>query len=234
MLKLFLFLLLACGLYADVSVTRTATIFKADYPDDSLVTLKQKVLEKAKLKASKEIYGEFMATESDMEDGHIVDDVVRLVSGGVVHIKGEPRFKADEKSVSVTINAYATDVDLGKNYSTMPLRVKKKKKRTKKGFTGLWYGFVMDKNNNSSSVEISISDFSQAVINYKSQECAGDLIVKEKKSRKVTFKEILTFGKDRCKNNLTIIIQKVTPKSLEFTQKNGDGILFRGRLYLVK
>ncbi len=234
MFKIFIFLLLACEVFANVSVTKSETILRADYLDANLAQLKQKVLEKAKLKASKEIYGEFMATQSVMEDGHIVDDVIRIISGGVIHIKGEPKYSVDSNSVSVTINAYATDADLSKGYASIPMAIKKKKSMTKKGFTGLWYGFAMDKNMNSSSVEISITDFSQAVINYKSRRCAGDLIVEDKKSKKVIFKEILTFGKDRCKNNLIITLQKITPKSLEFIQQQGDKTLLRGRLYLVK
>lgn len=234
MLKIFFILIFSLELFADVSVTKSASILKAKYPNNTTNELKQKVLKKAKLEASNEIYGEFMTTQTVMEDGHIVDDVIRLLSGGIIHIKGEPKFSVNDDSISVTINAYATDADLAKEYPTMPITIKKKKPITKKGFTGLWYGFVMDKNTNSSSVEISIANFAQTIINYKSKQCAGDLIVKEKNTQRVVFKEILTFGKDRCQNKSIITLQKITPKSLEYIQQNEDEILLKGRIYLVK
>jgi hypothetical protein len=310
-------------LQANVSVHKSATISKSLYPTSGIDELKELVLKKAKLEAAKEIFGEFLLSETVMRNGQIIDDIVRESHGGVIHIKGEPNFSETKNSIKVSIDAYATDADIKnvtphkiilKNfvYSNPALALKdikhsardafileaisKKrpsvnsiqearklalevdiidesfdintldytingsvtyipaflrhkdsikntdssssikyvKKEKKKDFYGKWSGFVMTKTGYSSSVEILINSFARASIFYRTLNCGGDLIVQEKTTRKLIFKEVLTFGEDRCKNHSEIILQKVTDKSLRFVQQNNSEKLFLGRVYLVE
>ncbi len=237
MLKLLFVLLFAIELLSEnITVTKSVSITKSDFPNLTIRELKEEVLKQAKVKVSNEIYGEFMATETIMQDGHIIDDVIRLRSGGLIHVKGQPKFNVEDKTVEVIITAYAIDSDLEKNYHKLSsdLQKYKKKKHKKEGFIGMWSGFVMGKGGSSISVEIILSSYSQAVILYKSQKCGGDLIVQNRDTHRVSFKEILTFGRNRCQNNSKITLQKLTPQSLEFTQENNGEQLFSGRIYLVK
>jgi len=237
MLKISLFLFLYVSLFADISVVKSVTLQKMDYLNMSTKQLKQKILKKAKLEASQEIYGEFLSSNTVMKDGDILDDVVHLNSGGIIHLKGKALFFEDKKKLMVTIEAYATDKDLDKSYSIISDALQKqqiKKQPKRDTFLGLWSGFLLNDDGFSSSVEISIENFAQPIINYKSQKCAGELIVQEKSSKKVIFKEILTFLKGECINNTFITLRVINQTSLEFTQNKDGENLFSGRLYLVK
>jgi len=225
------------SLVANTYVTSSATILKNDYTNYTITKMKQEVLKQAKLKASKEIYGEFLASDIKMEDGHIIDDVIRLKSGGIVHLKGKPTYQENDKSIKVTIKAYATDMDLGKNYKDISNKIKSYKNKKvdyHKNYVGLWSGFLMGDDGSSADVDVSITNYANITIYYNSMQCGGDLVTVEKNNNQVKLKEFLTFGKDRCVNNSIITLRKATPTSLEFIQTHDDKKIFSGRVYLVK
>jgi hypothetical protein len=141
------------------------------------------------------------------------------ISGRVTYI---PAFLRHHDSIK--------DIDSTSNITTPKKTIKKQKK----DFYGTWSGFLMRKDGYSSSVEIKISSFSQATILYKTLHCGGNLILKEKNTQQVVFKQKLTFGEGSCKNNSIITLQKVTPKSLIFIENDNSSSLFNGRVYLVE
>ncbi|MEA1918186.1 MAG: hypothetical protein U9N42_11750 [Campylobacterota bacterium] len=305
-------------LMATQTIKKSATISNSLHSNKSANELKQIALRKAKLEAAKEIYGEFLLSETVMLNGQIVDDIIRQKHGGVVHISGEPQYIMTSNSTTATINAYATKEELQEiaphkivmkdfYYSNpeLPLKdlkqaaedafileaISRKKpsvkdikearrlaleveitkidfnvktldyivdgsvtyipiflrhsdsitqtlfeeniiqERQRRDFFGSWSGFIMDSRGNSSSVEVIISSFAQSVILYKSLKCGGDLIITNKTPYQLSFKEVLTFGKDRCENSLEITLQKLTPTSLQFTQKDNGDELFKGVVY---
>ncbi len=104
-------------------------------------------------------------------------------------------------------------------------------KKEKKDFFGSWSGFLMGKDGSSCSVKVDITNFAQATILYKTLKCGGDLIIQDQDSQKIVFKEIITFGKDRCKSKATISLNKVTPKSLELSKTEDKKQIYTGRIY---
>jgi hypothetical protein len=316
---------LSLTLFARVSVEETAIIEKDSYPDKNTNQLKEIVLQKAKLAASKEIFGEFLSSETIIENGQIVDDVVRQRYGGVIHIEGTPQFTQTQNTMSVSIKAFASDKDLKdvlphdiviKNftYSNPSLPIKDLKQaahdafifeaiRTKKpsvrnaqeakhlalniniqresfdmltlsyhidgtityipaflnsyippshttdtlqdstqnkqDFYGEWQGFLRDwkhpllgTNENATDVNILITSFSEATIDYKALDCGGDLLVVEKTPTKLVFKEVFTYGKERCHANKKLTLKRVSPRSLELILENENQKPFHSKVYL--
>ena len=107
-------MLLASALFSDKTVIKTITVNQMLYSDKTLIELEQIALKKAKYAAAREIFGEFLLSETVMVNGKILDDIVKEKSGGVIHIKGEPKFSHGENfgDLKVTIEAYATDEDI--------------------------------------------------------------------------------------------------------------------------
>ena len=321
-----LFFILTLTLFARVSVEETATIEKDNYPDKSTNQLKEIVLQKAKLAASKEIFGEFLSSETVVENGQVVDDIVRQRYGGVIHLDGVPQFNETQNTMSVSIVAYASDKDIKDvlphdimvedfTYSNPSLPIKDlkqaaydafvfeaikqqkpsvrnteeakhlalnveiqresfdmatltyhingivryipvflnsyippthaiatdEKKEIKQDFYGDWEGFLRDwkhpllgTNKNASDILISITSFSQATIEYKSLDCGGDLLVIEKTQDKILFKEVFTYGKDRCTENKILTLKRVTPRSLELILENEGQEPFHAKVYLLE
>ncbi|MDT8339055.1 MAG: hypothetical protein RQ763_07640, partial [Sulfurimonas sp.] len=99
---------------ADKSVVKSVTINQMLYPDKTFLQVKEIALNEAKKAAAKEIYGEVLISETVMIGGKVLDDVVREQAGGLVRIKGEPKFRNGENfgDIVVTVEAYATDEDL--------------------------------------------------------------------------------------------------------------------------
>ncbi len=321
-----LFFILTLTLFARVSVEETAIIEKDTYPDKSTNQLKEIVLQKAKLAASKEIFGEYLSSETVVENGQVVDDIVRQRYGGVIHLEGVPQFSETQNTMSVSIVAYASDKDIQDvlphdiivkdfTYSNPSLAIKDlkqaaydafvfeaikqqkpsvrnaeeakhlalnveiqresfdmatltyhingivryipvflnsyippvhtittdKKKELKQDFYGDWEGFLRDwkhpllgTNKNASDILISITSFSQATIEYKSLDCGGDLLVVEKTKDKLLFKEVFTYGKNRCKENKMLTLKRVTPRSLELILENEGQEPFHAKVYLLE
>jgi len=111
---LLLFLVLGTPLFADKTVTKTVTVNRMLYPEKSIEELKEIAVAKAKYEAAKEIFGELLLSETVMSNGKIIDEFVRERSGGVIHIRGEPKFANGENlgDIKCTIEAYATDEDI--------------------------------------------------------------------------------------------------------------------------
>ncbi|GEM_PF-6466921 len=111
---LLLILMTATALHADKTVIKTVTVNRMLYPDKSIEELKEIAVSKAKYEAAKEIFGELLLSETVMSNGKIVDEFVRERSGGVIHIRGTPKFSNGENlgDIRCTIEAYATDEDI--------------------------------------------------------------------------------------------------------------------------
>ncbi|MDA7817970.1 hypothetical protein N9A28_07255, partial [Sulfurimonas sp.] len=206
-------------------------------------------LKKVKQEASKEIYGESIASETVMVNGRVLNDVVSQKSGGIIHVKDEPIFKNGEKfgELVVTITAYATDEDLldysldnvkktstKKNLITQSTisTSREQIKKVKRGFYGQWNGFIMRSNGGSGDVNIDIEDSGLVSVNYNSLNCGGDLIIQEKGARLVKFKESLTYGKNKCVDEHFVELKKINNTQLLFMQFNKDNVeVARGTLY---
>lgn len=220
-------------IFADKTVVKTVTINQIYYPDKSFFQVKEIALQEAKDAAAKEIYGEVLISETVMVNGKILDDVVREQSGGTVRIKGEPKFRNGENfgDIVVTIEAYATDEDLQKAaLEKVKTEAKKEKdestvndadkkiEHARRGFYGIWSGFVIKNDGSSSDVVIEITDSGEATINYNFSNCGGDLIVQEKNPTIVRFQEKLTYGEEKCRDGLFVVLKKINSTQSLFMQ----------------
>ncbi len=107
-------LIMTSTLYGDKTVIKTVTVNQMLHADKSIEEVKELAIKKAKFEAAKEIFGEILLSETVMENGQIINEFVREKSGGVIHVKGEPRFQNGQNmgDIQVTIEAYATDADI--------------------------------------------------------------------------------------------------------------------------
>jgi len=239
-IKIFIILLplLSISLFADKIVTETATINYHSYPDKDIDQLKELVLKKAKLQAAYRIYGELLLSYTSLEDGAINSEHINNIAGGIVHIVGEPIFKngVNLGDIQVTIQARASDEDI-KRYQEQTSKNDIFKKgdlqhhKTKKGFYGLWSGYIMYNNHNSTKVEISISTTGRTNILYSSFACGGDLLTKQKSTTNVEFKKILNFGQDECIDKTKIVLIKKGENKIQFSEYKDDEKLATGVLY---
>ncbi|MBW6489455.1 hypothetical protein [Sulfurimonas sp.] len=227
---------------ADKSVLKTVTINQMQYADKTFLQVKEIALQEAKNAAAKEIYGEVVISETVMANGKILDDVVREQSGGIVRIKGEPKFGNGENfgDIVVSIEAYATDEDL-KNREMLKSEIlfdksgngaSEKIAQVRRGFYGTWSGFVMRRSGGSGDIMIKITDSGEATINYDSLHCGGELIIEEKGADLVKFKERLTYGADKCIDNRSVSLKKLSNTQLLYMQFNEHGEeVSKGTLY---
>jgi len=226
--------------FADKTVVKTVTINQMFYPEKSFVQVKEIALQEAKSAAAKEIYGEFLTSETVMFNGKILDDVIREESSGIVRIKGEPKFRNGEKfgDIVVTIEAFATDEDL----QNMAMQresegfsidgIDDKIAQIKQGFYGTWKGFIMKSGGSSSDVIVKITNSGKATINYIASNCGGDLIVQQKSSTMIKFRQKLNYGWQRCTNKLFVVLKKVNDTQSLFMQLDEEGIeVAKGTLY---
>lgn len=228
---------------ADKSVVKTVTINQMQYAQKTFLQAKEVALQEAKNAAAKEIYGEVVISETVTANGKILDDVVREQSGGIVRIKGEPKFRNGESfgDIEVTIEAYATDEDL-QNRSVLKANTEreengsngaiKKIEQIKRGFYGIWSGFAMRGSGGSGDIMIKITDSGDVTINYDSLHCGGELIIQEKTADLVKFKEKLTYGADKCVDRHSITLKKLSNTQMLFMQFDKDETeVAKGTLY---
>lgn len=334
-MKIFLIIitLLLTQSLADKTVIKTITVNQMLHPNKTLSELKEIAVQKAKLSAAKEIFGEFLLSETVMVNGKILDDVVREKSGGVVHIKGEPKFQNGENfgDLQVTIEAYATDEEIqdmtpqfiklddfkysnadiaqrdlkvaaegafiveaisskkpsvrsasadearklvlsveitkasydeesatytmsgaveyipaflrnsdlskssketGENSKNILYSSAERIEKVKRGFYGVWSGFIMRSNGGSGDVMIEITQSGVGTIDYNSLNCGGELIIQSKTANIVKFKELLTYGEDKCINKHFIDLKKLNNTQLLLMQYNEENKeVARGTLY---
>ncbi len=105
--------------------------------------------------------------------------------------------------------------------------------KKKKGFYGMWSGYIMRFDGSSVSVEIEITGTGQSTIAYPSLFCGGDLLVQTKKTRRAEFIETLTYGQDNCTDKLRIVLRKIDDDQVEYREydsaqkERGKGSLYR-------
>jgi hypothetical protein len=212
--------------FADKSVVKTVTLNQMLYPEKTFLEVKEIALEIAKRAAAKEIYGEVLISETVMFNGKVLDDVVREHSGGLVRIKGEPKFRNGENfgDIVVSVEAYATDEDMKNRAASREKEefdidgADEKIAQMKRGFYGVWSGFIMKKSGGSSDVLIKITPSGEATINYVASNCGGELIVQKKSPTDVRFKQKLSFGHDRCMEGVFVELKKINDTQSLFVQ----------------
>ncbi|MDF1877455.1 hypothetical protein JHD47_06460 [Sulfurimonas sp. SAG-AH-194-L11] len=120
----FIYLLLLLNLYAQKSVIKTSFINQANYANKSMQEIKVILLEKVKVDAASEIFGDFIKSETDIENGKMIRNLIISEKNGLVHIKGTPKYANGKNfgDIQVTVEAYATDEDL-KNMSIQKIKV---------------------------------------------------------------------------------------------------------------
>ncbi|MGE4397464.1 MAG: hypothetical protein AB7D34_08505 [Sulfurimonas sp.] len=226
--------------FADKSVVKSVTINQMLYPDKTFLEVKEIALDEAKKAAAKEIYGEVLISETVMVGGKVLDDVVRERSGGLVRIKGEPKFRNGENfgDIVVSIEAYATDEDLKNRAKYAPVKEfdidasDEKISEIRRGFYGVWSGFIMRSGGSSSDVVIKITSSGEATINYIASNCGGELIIQKKEPTKVRFKQKLSYGDDRCTDLLIVELKKISDtQSLFMLLDEDDREVAKGTLY---
>ena len=135
------------------------------------------------------------------------------------------------------IPAFLRHSDLIKSDS-LPQRTQKNevlvvKAPKKRGFYGNWSGYIMRSNGSSASVEVIITSTGESTIIYPSHFCGGDLLTQVKRSRRVEFRETLTYGQDNCMDKLKIVLRKIDEDQLEYQsydhsqKERGRGTLYR-------
>jgi len=102
------------SLSADKSVTKTVFINQANYADKTTNEIKKILLAKAKIDAASEIFGDFIKSETDIENGKMIRNLIISEKNGLVHLKGEPHYSNGRSfgDMQVTITAYATTADI--------------------------------------------------------------------------------------------------------------------------
>jgi len=228
------------SLFADTVVTQTSTINYYAYPDKDIDELKELLLKKAKLQAAHKIYGEVLLSYTSIDDGKIEDEHIDSISGGIVHILDDPKFKNGKNlgDLEVTIKAYATEQDKKRYYNKTSAEdifdtTIKPKHLYKKGFYGKWSGYTMYNNGGSTKVNISISTTGQSKILFSALGCGGDLLIEHKDIRDVKFKKLLNFGMDRCLDKTKIVLIKKGENTIEYYEYIDDstnishGVLYR-------
>ncbi len=117
-------LLLIVNLYAQKSVVKTSFVNQGNYANKSMDEIKAILLAKVKLDAASEIFGDFIKSETNVENGKMISNLIISEKNGLVHIDGEPKYANGKNfgDIQVTINAYATDEDL-KNMSIQKIVV---------------------------------------------------------------------------------------------------------------
>ena len=228
-------------LYADKTVMETATINHSSYPNKNIEELKSLVLKKAKLQAAYKIYGEVLLSRTSFENGKINGEYINNIAGGIVHIKGEPKFDNGKNlgDIQVTIKAYATDADMKRYYKNTVNNQNNKQihdirpKRIKqKGFYGQWSGYLMENSGRSTKATIVISDNGQSKISFSSFECGGDLLIKRKDTHYTEFKKLLNYGFDNCEDKTQIILIKKSENQIQYTEySNQKEQIAHGNLY---
>jgi len=108
----FLLFFLTITLFAKVVTQQEVTILKEDYPQANRLQLQEIALKKAKLAASKDIFGEYFSSETTIKNGEVIDDIIRERIHGVIHLQKSPEFHETSKSMSVNITAYASKKDI--------------------------------------------------------------------------------------------------------------------------
>lgn len=226
--------------FADKSVVKSVTINQMLYPDKTFLEVKEIALDEAKKAAAKEIYGEVLISETVMVGGKVLDDVVREQSGGLVRIKGEPKFRNGENfgDIVVTVEAYATDEDIKNRAKFAPSQefdidaADEKISKIRRGFYGVWSGFIMRSGASSSDVVIKITSSGEATINYIASNCGGELIIQKKEPTKVKFKQKLSYGEDRCTDGLFVELKKINDTQSLFMLLDEDNTeVAKGTLY---
>ena len=96
------------------TITKSTFVNQANYPNSSMDEIKKILLEKVKIAAATEIYGDFIKSENDIENGKLIRSCIISEKNGLIHIEGEPIYGNGENfgDIKVTVVAYATKDEL--------------------------------------------------------------------------------------------------------------------------
>ena len=95
-------------------VIKTSFINQSNYENSSMDEIKAILLKKAKEDAATEIFGDFVKSDTEIQNGKLLKDVITSEKNGIVHVKGTPKYANGKNfgDIQVTITAYATDEDI--------------------------------------------------------------------------------------------------------------------------
>jgi len=233
-------ILSSINLYAEKSVIETVVLNQSQYPEKNFLQFKELLLQTVKQQASNKIYGELILSNTEMDNGKIMNESVKYISGGLIRIKGNPKFEKGKKlgDMKITISAYATDNDIAnytKNIKTLQIAEVKKtpKQKEKRDFYGLWSGYIMSDVFGTTKAVITISLNGQSKISFPTLNCGGDLVIKSKDIKYVAFKKFLNYGFDSCEDKNKIILIKDNNNKLKYqeysesNEKIASGVLYR-------
>lgn len=109
-----MFICININLFAGMTVVKTVFVNQSNHADKSMDEIKRIVLEKAKIDAASEIFGDFIKSETSIENGKLIRNMIISEKNGIVHLKGTPIYANGKNfgDIQVTITAYVTDADL--------------------------------------------------------------------------------------------------------------------------
>lgn len=232
-------LLMPISLFSDKTVTINATLNQMDCPDKTFDQVKKLLLKKAKIKAIKKIYGEFIFSNTYISNDEVLENNVENVVGGIITVIGEPIFRNGKRfgEVVVSITAFANDAQIREyNKSLMHFKMsevsKEKSNEKKRDFYGVWSGYVMSNINQVVKVKIYIKSSGQSKIIFPAFNCGGDLLVKSKDIEYVTFKMFLNYGFNQCLDKTKVILVKQNSNKIGFKEYDmNNEEIFKGILY---
>lgn len=239
--KLFLLSFLLFAQLMAQSVIQKVTVNQNLHPDLTFEQIKSLAIKEAKKEAAAKIYGELIVSSIHMTNGRMQEEGVSNISGGIIHLKGDPRFSNGKHfgEITVEIEAYASDDEikqqrqLQKETSTQNTTpTSPSNAMAEKDFYGSWSGYVNIKNNGMSKAIVVISPTAQSTLVYKNLRCEGDLLTKNKDTRYAEFKFFRNYGSSKCQDKTKVMIEKVHNNQINFEQFSQDGeSIAQGTLY---
>lgn len=109
-------------LLGDVVVTKTVSMMQDKHSTNETMEL---LLQKAKREAANEIFGDFITSATNVENGRLSNDSILAIVVGKIHVKGTPKYQNGESfgETKVTITAYATDEEISNAKDILNKRV---------------------------------------------------------------------------------------------------------------
>ena len=106
--------------------TKTSCIQQSEYTGKTLTDLKSILISQAKKDALEELYGQFIYSNTELLNGHIVKDEIKQKVMGTIRVKGNPKFYNGSNfgSICSDVTSYITKKDLERY---VPKKVKLKR-----------------------------------------------------------------------------------------------------------
>jgi len=102
------------SLFGDVTISKSVVINHSEYIGKTNKELKKILLQKVKLAAANEIFGDFIKQTMVLEDGKLINEVLVSQKRGIIHLKKEPIYSNGKNfgDLMISVDAYATKKDI--------------------------------------------------------------------------------------------------------------------------